>query len=146
MLEIRKMELSDLDQVMEIERISFSVPWTRQDFADSIQKPSAIYLVAVEDGVVAGYCGLWGILDEGDINNVAVSPEYRGRNIGTKLLEQLFEYGGKAGITAYTLEVRAGNGPAIALYHKAGFKEAGVRKNYYTAPAEDALIMWKYTE
>jgi len=146
MLEIRRMRVSDLDQVMEIEKQSFSVPWTRQDFTDSIEKPMAIYIVAVEEDEILGYCGLWGILDEGDINNVAVKQGCRGQKIGTKMLEALFEYGKNAGITAYTLEVRAGNTPAIALYHKTGFKEAGIRKDYYTAPKEDALIMWRYTE
>lgn len=146
MLEFRRMKVSDLDQVMEIEKSSFSVPWTRQDFEDSIGKPMAIYIVAVDEDQIVGYCGLWGILDEGDINNVAVRPEYRGQKIGTRMLEALFDEGEKAGLKAYTLEVRAGNASAIALYHKTGFKEAGIRKDYYTAPKEDALIMWRYTD
>lgn len=146
MLEIRRMSIEDLDQVMEIERDSFSVPWTRQDFIESIEKPTALYLVAVSEQQVIGYCGLWGVIDEGQINNVAVRKEYRGQNIGTKLLEALFEEGTKEGLGAYTLEVRTGNSPAIALYKRLDFKEAGIRKNYYTNPKEDALIMWRYTQ
>lgn len=143
MLEFRRMEEKDLDEVMQIEQSSFSVPWTRQDFIQSIEKPTAIYMVAVEDGHIKGYCGLWGVVDEGQINNVAVSLQERGRNIGTRLLEALFVEGEKLGLNAYTLEVRVGNAPAIALYKKLGFKEAGIRKNYYKVPDEDALIMWK---
>lgn len=144
MHEFRRMKVSDLDQVMEIESASFSVPWTRQDFIESIQKPMAIYMVAVEDGRIDGYCGLWGVVDEGQINNVAVREECRGKHIGTGLMESLIDEGTKAGLIAFTLEVRAGNSSAIALYRKTGFIEAGIRKNYYTAPKEDAIIMWKY--
>lgn len=144
MLEFRRMEEKDLDEVMQIEQSSFSVPWTRQDFKQSIEKPTAIYMVAVENLQIKGYCGLWGVVDEGQINNVAVSQQERGQNIGTRLLEALFEEGNQAGLNAYTLEVRVGNVPAIALYKKVGFEEAGIRKNYYTSPREDALIMWKY--
>lgn len=144
MLEFRRMKPEDLDEVMLIEQSSFSVPWTRQDFIESMDKPTAIYMVAVLQKKVVGYCGLWGVVDEGQINNVAVSKDYRGQNIGTRLLEALFEEGAKADLHAYTLEVRVGNTPAIALYKKVGFEEAGIRKNYYTAPKEDALIMWKY--
>lgn len=144
MLEIRRMVMEDLDQVLEIEKSSFSVPWTRQDFIESIEKPTALYLVAVLENTIVGYCGLWGVVDEGQINNVAVSKKHRGQRIGTKLLEALFEEGTKEKLTAYTLEVRVGNVPALALYKKLGFEEAGVRKNYYTNPKEDAIIMWRY--
>ena len=144
MLEIRRMSIEDLDKVMEIEKSSFSVPWTRQDFIESIGKPTALYLVAVSENAVVGYCGLWGVIDEGQINNVAVSKEYRGQNVGTRLLEALIEEGTKEGLSAYTLEVRMSNAPAIALYKKLNFEEAGIRKNYYTNPKEDALIMWRY--
>lgn len=144
MLEIRRMLLEDLDEVMEIEVQSFSVPWTRQDFGDSIEKKDAIYLVAISEGHIVGYCGLWGIVDEGQINNVAVKQEYRNRSIGASLLQALLKEGMKEGLIAFTLEVRVGNASAISLYRKMGFEEAGIRKNYYRNPKEDALIMWRY--
>lgn len=146
MLEIRRMSIEDLDRVMEIERESFSVPWTRQDFIESINKSTALYLVAESEQTVVGYCGLWGVIDEGQINNVAVCKEYRGQSVGTRLLETLLLEGTKEGLLAYTLEVRTSNLPAISLYKKIGFEEAGIRKNYYTNPKEDALIMWKYPQ
>lgn len=146
MLEIRRMSIEDLDRVMEIERESFSVPWTRQDFIESINKSTALYLVAESEQTVVGYCGLWGVIDEGQINNVAVCKEYRGQSVGTRLLEALLLEGTKEGLLAYTLEVRTSNLPAISLYKKIGFEEAGIRKNYYTNPKEDALIMWKYPQ
>ena len=146
MLEIRPMASDDLDEVMEIEKVSFSVPWTKSDFEDSINKQMALYLVAVMDERIVGYCGLWGVIDEGQINNVAVSKEYRGRKIGFKMLTELLSKGNDMGLEAFTLEVRTSNMPAIALYKKLGFEEAGIRKNYYTAPREDALIMWRYPQ
>ena len=118
MLEIRRMSIEDLDRVMEIERESFSVPWTRQDFIESINKSTALYLVAESEQTVVGYCGLWGVIDEGQINNVAVCKEYRGRSVGTRLLEALLLEGTKEGLLAYTLEVRMSNLPAISLYKK----------------------------
>ena len=146
MLEIRRMQLEDLEAVMQIEEASFSVPWTKDDFAQSLKQNGAIYLVAINDDIIVGYCGLWGILDEGQINNVAVSNEHRKRGIGGMMLSRLIDEGEKEGLTAFTLEVRAQNAPAIALYKKNGFVEAGVRKDYYSKPKEDALIMWKYIE
>ena len=118
MLEIRRMSIEDLDRVMEIERESFSVPWTRQDFIESINKSTALYLVAESEQTVVGYCGLWGVIDEGQINNVAVCKEYRGQSVGTRLLEALLLEGTKEGLLAYTLEVRMSNLPAISLYKK----------------------------
>ena len=143
-LVIRSLEERDLDQVMVIEQASFSVPWTRNDFYESIQKENSLYLVAELGGTIVGYCGLWGVLDEGQINNVAVDRAYRGKHIGAYLLQTLILEGEARGLTAFTLEVRVSNVPAIALYHSQGFVDAGVRKNYYISPREDAIIMWKY--
>ncbi len=139
---IRKMEERDLSAVSEMECSIFSQPWRKTDFMDSMHNPQNIYLVVEEQGEIAAYCGLWGVADEGQINNVAVKKTFRGRGIGYAMLKALIELGQRQGLGAFTLEVRAGNLSAIALYHKLGFCDAGVRKNFYEAPTEDALIMW----
>ena len=95
------------------------------------------------DGQVVGHCGVTNVLGEGYITNVAVLPAYRNRKIGQKLLAALLEAGEMAGISAFTLEVRASNESAICVYEKAGFVSAGVRPGFYDSPKEDALIMWK---
>lgn len=139
---IRNMSENDLPQVHEMECDIFSKPWTKEDFKNSIQNRQNIYLVVEENNEVVAYCGLWGVAGEGQINNVAVKKTLRGRGIGFSMLSDLIEQGKKQGLEAFTLEVRVSNKSAIALYHKLGFKDAGVRKNFYEEPKEDALIMW----
>lgn len=143
MLNIRLMIETDIEQVSEIENATFSSPWSRQDFIDSLIREDTIYLVAYEEDKILGYCGLWNIVNEGNINNVAVAKEYRGSQIGFKMLTRLIELGNAQKIEAYTLEVRQSNNAAIKLYQKLGFVEEGLRKNFYENPKEDAIIMWK---
>lgn len=140
---IRKMLHRDLDQVSALEAEIFSVPWSRQGFADSLEQENTIYLVVLDGTKVVGYCGMLQALDEADITNVAVDQAYRGRGIGQAMLRDLMGRGEQRGITAYTLEVRVGNKPARILYQKLGFQEEGIRKNFYQKPTEDAVIMWK---
>ncbi|MDE6874471.1 MAG: ribosomal protein S18-alanine N-acetyltransferase [Lachnospiraceae bacterium] len=141
-MEIRRMQERDLDQVAALEQEIFSEPWSRQGFADSYQKKENCYLVVEEDGQVLAYCGLWSVLDEADICNVAVRKEARRRGVAEAMLKMLILEGKKLGVAAFTLEVRIGNTPAVALYRKLGFRDAGVRPGFYTKPDEDALIMW----
>lgn len=141
-IQIREMLDSDLDQVAEIETGIFSEPWSRKGFADSLSLGDTLYLTALERERVAGYCGLLRSFEEADITNVAVAEEFRNRGIGRKLLQTLLEKGRGAGIERFTLEVRASNLPAIHLYESLGFETAGVRKDFYRKPKEDALIMW----
>ncbi len=140
---IRRMEAGDLDQVSANEAACFSMPWSRQAFCDLLNKKEAIYLVAEVDGRIVGHCGVIEIAGEGEIMNVAIHPGYRNRKIGKAMLTRLLEEGERAGITAFTLEVRAGNLPAVHLYEQAGFLTEGVRPGFYEKPKEDALIMWK---
>jgi len=100
--------------------------------------------VAVKDNLVVGYGGVWLILDEGHITNIAVHPEYRGIGVGNAILEALIEICKIEQITSMTLEVRKSNTIAQNLYKKYGFLEEGIRKNYYTDTKEDGVIMWKY--
>ena len=106
----------------------------------------AIYYVAVEDGKILGYAGMWHVVVEGHITNVGVLEEARCKGIGSMLMEKLIEIGVEKKMYGITLEVRMGNAPAQALYHKYGFKAEGIRKNYYPDTKEDAIIMWKYFE
>jgi len=143
MIEIRVMEDKDLKQVAEIEKQTFSCPWSYSGFQDSIKREDRIYLVAAEEERIIGYCGLWIIFDEGEITKVAIDKSFRNRGIGRQLLETLFTFSKKTKVTSFTLEVRASNKPAIHLYEKLGFKSEGIRKDFYERPVEDAIIMWK---
>ena len=134
MIEIRRMQIDDLDQVMEIENATFSVPWTETGYF-------TFFLVAEEEGTSLGYCGALMVLDEADVTNVAVTEERRGSGIGRKLMEALIDKTRKEGIRALHLEVRSSNEAARTMYRKLKFEEDGVRKGYYESPREDAVLM-----
>ena len=141
----RIMKKEDVPMVHEIECISFSQPWTKDDLERVCEDDKALYVVAYDQDAqcVAGYMGLYQVFDEGDINQVAVAPDYRRCHIASQILTKVFEIGKERGICMYTLEVRSSNMPAIRLYEKQGFVSEGVRKGFYQFPTEDALIMWK---
>lgn len=142
MTEFRRMQPEDLDQVAAIERQCFSEPWTRAGFETSLRSPDTLYLAALEEGQVVGYCGLLRSFEEADITNVAVREDHRNQGIAGKMLEELMEQGRRWGILRFTLEVRVSNRAAIRVYERLGFASVGVRRGFYTKPAEDALIMW----
>ena len=130
-----------LDEVAELERICFTTPWSRNMLVEELQNDCAAFLVALDDeDHVAGYAGLLVVLDEGYIDNVAVRPDCRRQGIGDRLLEVFCRFG-QAHLAFLTLEVRPSNAAAVALYEKHGFQEAGRRKDYYTDPTEDALLL-----
>nr|WP_044023196.1 ribosomal protein S18-alanine N-acetyltransferase [Bacillus sp. SG-1] len=140
---IRLMNTEDLDQVMEVESNSFSIPWSRDAFFNEIETNHfATYIVIEEGGKVIGYCGVWIIVDEAHITNIAVLPSYRGQGLGDKLMRSMIEIAKEMGARTMTLEVRVSNTPAQSLYRKFGFQEGGIRKNYYSDNQEDALVMW----
>lgn len=144
-MEIRIEPLQEcyLDQVCALEEEAFSMPWHRESFQEMIEDKNACYLVALQQEEVVGACGLRNIVGDGEVTNVVTKKAYQNRGIGATLLNQLFSIGRTMGVEAYTLEVRVSNRPAIHLYQKLGFKEEGIRKNFYEKPREDALIMWK---
>lgn len=143
-LNIRPMKLEDVDQIWEIEKLSFRTPWSRESFVEEMQNnQKARYVVAELGDTIVGYGGMWFIVDEAHITNIAVHPDYRGQKIGEKIVEAMIEAANKEGIHSLTLEVRTTNKPAINLYKKQGFREAGIRKGYYTDTGDDALIMWR---
>jgi ribosomal-protein-alanine N-acetyltransferase len=134
-----------IDDIMVVEKLSFSIPWSREAFFEEVTgNKFALYLSAVLDGKVIGYAGMWGVLDEGHITNIAVHPEFRGKGVGSLLLQGLIDTAGAKDILSMTLEVRSGNVAAQGLYTKFGFEVKGIRKGYYADNGEDALIMWKY--
>ncbi len=142
MIVYRPMQEQDLDTVAALEAAAFSKPWQRKDFADALTSTNYLYYVAEQDGVVIANAGLILSIDEADLTNVTTAEACRGKGIAKGLLEQLMQAAKEQGIVAFTLEVRAGNAAAIALYEKLGFVCEGKRKNFYTAPVEDALIYW----
>lgn len=138
------MNADHLDEVAELERICFSTPWSRNMLAEELDNALSAFLVALDDGGrVVGYAGLQVVLDEGYITNVAVRPECRRQGIAGKLLQVFLDFAQGNQLAFLTLEVRASNYDAIALYGSRGFRSAGRRKNYYEHPREDAIIMTK---
>ena len=131
-------------QVAELERICFGTEaWSEKSVASELNNPLSFWLVAVDGDRVAGYVGSQTVLDESDMMNVAVHPDYRKQGIATALIVGLVEELSKRGSRCLTLEVRASNENAISLYKKLDFQEVGRRKNYYRNPREDALILRK---
>ena len=137
------MEIQDVPYIAQMEKIIFTMPWREDDFVEACNNPKKNFITAKAGDKIIGYCGIHQILDEGEITNVAISEEYRQRGIAGRMLSYLLEVGISMGITAFTLEVRAGNKAAVRLYENAGFLTEGIRKDFYDKPKEDALIMWK---
>lgn len=143
-LKFIKLSYQHIPELMNLEKIIFPCPWSEDMFYNEIGSEfSNFYVLTDEENKIVGYFGLWIIADEGHINNFAVIPEFRGCGIGKMMMEKIFEIGAKHKVSLYYLEVRISNEPAIRLYKKFGFFEAGIRKNYYSQPVEDALLMTK---
>ncbi|WP_252187499.1 ribosomal protein S18-alanine N-acetyltransferase [Anaeromonas gelatinilytica] len=143
-INIRKMEMKDICQVLFIEKMSFATPWARESFERELRENKlAKYIVAEIDKKVVGYGGVWLILDEGHITNIAVHNEYRGFGIGHSLVDGLINVCDELNIERMTLEVRISNIFARNLYKNHGFVDIGIRPGYYADNKEDAVIMWK---
>ncbi|MBR6452743.1 MAG: ribosomal protein S18-alanine N-acetyltransferase [Lachnospiraceae bacterium] len=143
MLIIRPMLDADVPAVSAVEEATFSMPWKPDDFRDMIRRDNMTYLVAELNGKIIGGAGIREIVGDGEITNVAILKEFRGRGYGKQLVAKLLEEGRKLGVTGFTLEVRKSNLPAIRLYESLGFVSEGVRRDFYERPREDALILWK---
>lgn len=143
---LEKMNPAHVAQIVELEKICFSDPWSERSIASELDNQLAFWLVATEGDTVAGYIGSQTVMDETDMMNVAVHPDFRRRGIAEALVNGLVDELKNKGSHCLTLEVRASNAPAIALYEKLGFSEIGRRKNYYRNPREDALILRKEWE
>jgi ribosomal-protein-alanine N-acetyltransferase len=141
---IRPLGYSDLPQVIAIERRSFPTPWSLAMFVLEVSKPSGICLAAADEQALVGYLVCSRYDQVWHLMNIAVEPAARRHGLGSMLLEEMLERAGHD--EPITLEVRASNAPAIALYEQFGFRAAGTRRRYYADTGEDALIMWRTAE
>lgn len=140
---VRFMTVEDLDAIMIVEYDAFTVPWSRTAFHNELTANQfAHYLVLEVDEKVIGYCGLWVIMDEAQITNIAIHSSQRGKKFGERLLQEAMDVARAYGAAVMTLEARISNIIAQNLYKKFGFQPGGIRKNYYSDNLEDALVMW----
>ena len=142
-LVVRRLKMEDVQPLSIIEAEAFSMPWSAESFAELIEKAYCLCLVAEADGKVAGCCVMTDLCGEGSIDKVVVAKAFRGRGIAQRMLRELLLLAKERGIGDITLEVRAGNEPAIHIYEKLGFVSEGIRPGFYEKPVEDALIMWR---
>ena len=142
-MEIRLMEKADIPQLAELEKLCFSDPWSVSAFEYELNNPLSLWLVAAEGDTVAGYVGSQTVIDESDMMNIAVHPDFRRQGIAENLIESLIIMLNTRQSKSLTLEVRVSNTPAIILYEKMGFIQVGRRPGYYRNPREDAYILRK---
>jgi len=140
----RKMTVEDIDGVLKIEEEAFSLPWTRDAFLQEMTTNLHAYYVVAEntEGHIVGFCGMWLVMDESHITNVAVTECIKGRGIGEGLMREAIRVAKEHEVVLMTLEVRVSNVIAQNLYRKLDFKNGGIRKGYYSDNLEDALVMW----
>ena len=142
-ISFRLMNEDDIDDVVRVEKASFPTPWSKEAFYNEIKNNHfAHYLLIEVNGQIVGYCGVWIIVDEAHITNIAILPEYRGQKLGEALMNEVMSFSKVLGAKTLTLEVRVSNEVAQGLYRKLGFQNGGIRKNYYVDNYEDALVMW----
>lgn len=141
-LTVSQIEYRHIKEIAKLEKECFSTPWSEQTIEDAF-KTGTRFFVAEKDNLVLGYVGISAILDEGYITNVAVFPEARQQGVASTLMNSLFDFAKENSLSFISLEVRESNHAAISLYNKFGFKTEGKRKNFYSSPQEDALIMTK---
>ena len=134
----------DLDGVLEVEAESFTNPWTREMYVSELRNRSVCHILVVrtEGRPVVGFCAFWLVCEEIHINNLAIRPGYRGRGLGTALVSEVLTQAQALGASRATLEVRESNVNARRMYERLGFQVTATRRDYYTSPVEDALILW----
>lgn len=142
-MNIRNMKKEDIPHLAALEKMCFSDPWSESAFLYELTNPLSVWLIAESEGVIAGYVGSQTVLDESDMMNIAVVPEFRRQGVGHMLIQRLIEQLRERGSKSLCLEVRVSNVPAIALYEKMGFSQVGLRRGYYRNPREDAYILRK---
>lgn len=142
-IQFRKMKASDIDAVKEIDKRSFPIPWPKDIYEEELTKNQyAQYFVATLDEKIIGFCGSWMVIDEAQITNIAIDPDYRGKGYGQGLFQYVINYAVAHGIRHLSLEVRVSNLTAQRMYKKFGMQPGGIRKNYYSDNQEDALVLW----
>jgi [ribosomal protein S18]-alanine N-acetyltransferase len=140
-LVLRRMTDPDIDAVWEIENATFSTPWTADTFRSLLHRAPVELLVAERNDELVGYAVLWCIADEGELANIAIRGDLRGSGLGGELLDQVVDVARRRGVQSLYLEVRPSNAAAGRLYGRRGFQEVGVRRGYYSSPAEDARVL-----
>ena len=143
-LVIKKMNESNIPDIVRLEKICFSQPWSYEELKEELSNKLACFIVAMNRGVLCGYAGMHCICDEAYVTNIAVFPEFRRQNVGSFLLRNLITNAKEKGCVFLSLEVRTSNSAAISLYKSMGFEKMGLRKNFYKDPYEDASIMTLY--
>ncbi len=143
-LRLEKFDESHLSALLLIEPTVNTAPWSERAFRNELNHDNGIFRVAIQDGEVVGYGGVWLVIDEAHITTVAVKPEVQRQGIGRRLVIELLSAARDQGMLCSTLEVRAGNDVAIRLYERLGFQQAAVRRKYYPDNQEDAVVMWLY--
>ncbi|MGR9047636.1 ribosomal protein S18-alanine N-acetyltransferase [Halobacillus faecis] len=143
MATIRRMTKDDVGAVMEVEKASFAVPWSGETFKKEMEdNPYAHYYVVENEDEIIGYCGLWLIIDEAHVTNIAIHPDHRGNKYGEHLFRHTCNEAIEHGAIQLSLEVRVSNTAAQHMYRKFGMVPGGIRKRYYSDNGEDALVMW----
>ena len=145
-MRIENMTASHVPEIAALEKLCFSDPWSEKSIASELDNPLSCWLVSLEGETVTGYVGSQTVLDETDMMNIAVRPDFRRQGIARALIEALTVQLKKRGSRALMLEVRSSNASARMLYEKLGFVQVGIRRNYYHNPREDALILRKEWE
>ncbi len=142
----RVVDTDEVDAILEVERASFTNPWTRDMYLSELGNEGVSFVYVARDAGrrIVGFCSFWRIFDELHINNLAVAPACRRMGVGAALLARSLQEGARLGATRATLEVRRSNEAALRLYERFSFSVAGVRRGYYTHPLEDALVLWKH--
>ena len=145
-IRVRIAKSSDLDDIYELDVQTFAMPWSKEALSyDILENDNAFVIVAEYKGEFAGYADIWTVLDEADLNSIAVRVDFRRKGIGDAIMLAMIEMLSTSGVATINLEVRVSNMPAIKLYKKYGFNECGVRPGYYLDNGEDALIMKRET-
>ena len=145
-IRVRIAKSSDLDDIYELDVQTFAMPWSKEALSyDILENDNAFVIVAEYEGEFAGYADIWTVLDEADLNSIAVRVDFRRKGIGDAIMLAMTEMLSASGVATINLEVRVSNMPAIKLYKKYGFNECGVRPGYYLDNGEDALIMKRET-
>jgi len=144
-LRFEPLRIGHIPRILEIEKDSNSAPWSEKSFQNELDNKQSIFLVALSGNTIVGYGGLWVCIDEAHITTLAVAPEARRNGIGKAIMVQLLSRAQELGLVCSTLEVRAGNQPAIELYKELGYKETSRRRGYYPDNKEDAVVMWMHS-
>ena len=142
-ISLHKMTCNDIDDILNISKLSFSIHWSKSSIEKELTNNLADYIIAKAQDKIVGFGGMWTILDESQITNIAVHPGYRKKGIGSVILKGLISTCENKNVTGLTLEVRKSNAIAQKLYNKFGFIKEGIRPKYYQDNGEDAFLMWK---